>query len=155
IGLGLAWIALRILIAAAPAGIPRFEDMGIDGTVLLFTLGITLFASFLVGALPVLKYTGVRLSTGIREGGRALSQSRRQHRARHVVVVVQVSLALVLLICSGLMIRTFRAMTHVNPGFTAPDQVQTFKIYIPGTDVKDPERVVHVYEETVHKLEAI
>src|SRR5262249_33536273 len=91
----------------------------------------------------------------IREGGRALSQSREQHRARNVLVVVQVSLALVLLICSGLMIRTFRAMTHVNPGFTAPDQVQTFKIYIPGTDVKDPERVVHMYEETVHKLEAI
>jgi predicted permease len=154
-GLGLSWIALRILVAASPEGMPRLEEIGIDGPVLLFTLGITLLASFFVGAIPLLKYTGVQLSTGIRQGGRALSQSREQHRARSVLVVVQVGLALVLLICSGLMIRTFRALTHVNPGFAAPEQVQTFHIYIPETDVKDPDRVVHVYEEMIHRMQAI
>jgi predicted permease len=154
-GLALAWIALRVLIALAPVGVPRLHEIGIDAPVLLFTLVIALLASFLFGAIPVFKYAGVRLNTGIREGGRALSQSREQHRVRNVLVVVQVSLALVLLICSGLMIRTFRALVHVNPGFTNPDQVQSFRIYVPPTDVKDPEAVLRLYETIQHKIEAI
>ena len=118
IGLGLAYGGLRILISVAPENLPRIHEIGIDGPVLLFTLAVTLIASALFACIPILKYAGVRLSTGIREGGRALSSSREQLRARNVLVVVQVALALVLLICSGLMIRTFRAMTKVNPGFT-------------------------------------
>jgi len=107
LGLGLAWGALRALVLIAPDGLPRVHDIGIDGPVLLFTVAISIFTSLLFGAIPVFKYAGAQLSTGIREGGRALSQSREQHRARSVLVVVQVALALVLLICSGLMIRTF------------------------------------------------
>src|SRR5262249_39421459 len=103
LGLGFAWAALRILVKMAPSGIPRINDIGIDGTVLLFTLGAALFSAILFGSIPILKYAGARLSTGIREGGRANSQSREQHRTRRGLVVVQVALALVLLICSGLM----------------------------------------------------
>jgi predicted permease len=95
------------------------------------------------------------LTTGIREGGRGLSQSKEQHRARNTLVVVQVALALVLLICSGLMIRTFHALTRVNPGFTKPAELQTFRIFIPETVVKEPERVIRMQEEILHKLEAI
>jgi predicted permease len=155
LGLGLAWIALRVLVAIAPAGIPRIHEIGIDGTVLLFTFAIALFASVLFGVVPVFKYAGVRLSTGIREGGRALSQSREQHRVRNVLVVVQVALALVLLICSGLMIRTFRAMTRVNPGFNTALAVQTFRIFIPESDVADRERVIRMDEEILHKIQSI
>ena len=88
-------------------------------------------------------------NSGLREGGRALSQSRERHRARKALVVVQVALALVLLICSGLMIRTFRALMHVSPGFAAPDAVQTFRFYIPETQIPDAqaERVVRMEEE--------
>ena len=120
IGLGLAFAALRALVAMAPSGIPRINEIGIDGPVLLFTFAIAILASILFGSIPIFKYAGVRLSTGIRQGGRANSQSREQHRARSVLVVVQVALALVLLICSGLMIRTFRAITHVDPAFDSP-----------------------------------
>jgi predicted permease len=155
LGLGLAYGALRVLLALAPSGIPRLQEIGIDGTVLLFTLGIAVLASVLFGSIPVLKYAGAHLSTGIREGGRALSESRQQHRARNVLVVVQVSLALVLLICSGLMIRTFRALTNVNPGFAQPEQVQTFRIYIPKTEVKEDERVVRFEQEIQDKIAAI
>ncbi len=91
IGLGLAYAALRVLAAIAPAGLPRIRESGIDGPVLLFTLLISLLASVLFGSIPIFKYAGVRLSTGIREGGRALSQSKEQHRARSVLVVVQVA----------------------------------------------------------------
>jgi predicted permease len=155
LGLGLAYAALRLLVALAPSGIPRLQEIGIDGTVLLFTLGIAVLASVLFGSIPVLKYAGAHLSTGIREGARALSQSREQHRARNMLVVVQVSLALVLLICSGLMIRTFRALTNVNPGFADPERAQTFRIYIPETEVKENERVVRFEQEIQDKIAAI
>jgi predicted permease len=157
LGLALSYVVLRILVAMAPTGLPRIHEIGIDFHVLLFTLAIALFSSLFFGSIPVLKYAGSRLNTGLREGGRALSQSREQHRARNVLVVVQVALALVLLICSGLMIRTFRALMHVPPGFTAPDSVQTFRFYIPETDVPDGEgeRAVHMDQEVLSKLAAI
>src|SRR5207245_8574430 len=155
IGLGLAYVALRVLVAMAPTGLPRIHEIGIDATVLLFTLGISLLASVLFGSIPIFKYAGVRLSTGIREGGRALSQSKEQHRARSVLVVVQVALALVLLICSGLMIRTFRAMTKVDPGFARSAELQSFRISIPGAQVKEEERVLRMEEEILHKVAAV
>jgi predicted permease len=157
VGLGLAYGALRVLVAMAPAGIPRINQIGIDGPALLFTLLIALLASLLFGSIPIFKYAGARLNTGLREGGRALSQSRDQHRARNLLVVVQVALALVLLICSGLMIRTFRALNHVQPGFFGPAQVQTFRVSIPEAEVPDTqaERVVRMDQEIMDKIAAV
>ena len=155
VGLGLAYAALRVLVAIAPASIPRINEIGIDGPVLLFTFAIAILASIFFGSIPVFKYAGVRLSTGIREGGRANSQSREQHRVRSVLVVVQVALALVLLICSGLMIRTFRALNHVNPGFSDPASMQTFGISLPDNQVKDDESVVRTFEEMRSKISSI
>ena len=155
IGLGLAYAALRVLVLIAPDGLPRINEIGIDGPVLLFTFAISILASVLFGCIPIFKYAGVRLSTGIREGGRANSGSREQHRARSVLVVVQVALALVLLICSGLMIRTFRALTHINPGFSQPTQLQTFRIGIPNDQVKDNESVVRTFDAMRQKITAI
>ncbi|MGB2592741.1 MAG: ABC transporter permease [Candidatus Acidiferrum sp.] len=155
VGLGLAYVALRALVAIAPDGLPRINEIGIDGPVLLFTFVISILASVLFGCIPIFKYAGVRISTGIREGGRANSGSREQHRARSVLVVVQVALALVLLICSGLMIRTFRALTHVNPGFSQPAQLQTFRIGIPPAQVKDSESVVREFDAMRSKIAAI
>ena len=155
LGLALAYGALRVLIATAPAGLPRLQEIGIDGTVLLFTFAISILASLFFGSIPVFKYAGVRLNTGIREGGRALSQSREQHRVRSVLVVVQVALALVLLICSGLMIRTFRALTHVSPGFADPATMQTFGISLADQQRKDDESVVRTFEAMRAKIAAI
>src|SRR6202050_3239142 len=155
LGLAFAYVALRILVASAPTGIPRIHEIGIDIPVLLFTLAIALFSSLLFGSIPIFKYAGTRLNAVLREGGRALSASREQHRARNVLVVVQVALALVLLICSGLMIRTVRALIHVNPGFTGAGELQTFRISIPDTAVKEPERVVRMEQEIEDKIAAI
>jgi predicted permease len=157
IGLALAYGALRLLVAMAPTGLPRIHEIGIDLPVLLFTLALALFTSLLIGSIPVIKFAGASTTSGLREGGRALSQSRERHRARKALVVVQVALALVLLICSGLMIRTFRALTHVSPGFESPESVQAFRFYIPETQIPDsqPERVVRMDEEILNKLAAI
>ncbi|MGD0735847.1 MAG: ABC transporter permease [Terracidiphilus sp.] len=156
-GLGIAYGALRALVAAAPTGLPRIHEIGINFTVLLFTLGLALFTSLLIGLIPIVKYAGARASSGLREGGRALSQSRERHRARKALVVVQVALAVVLLICSGLMIRTFQALTHVSPGFSGPDSIETFRFYISETQIPDTqaERVLRMQEEIKNKLAAI
>ena len=157
IGLAFAYGALRLLVAMAPTGLPRIHEIGIDFPVLLFTLGLALFTSLLIGAIPVIKYAGASVNSGLREGGRALSQSRERHRARKALVIVQVALALVLLICSGLMIRTFRALMHVSPGFDAPDSVQTFRFYIPETQIPDTQRdrVVRMQQDILDKLAGI
>ena len=157
LGLALAYGALRILVAMAPTGIPRIHEIGIDVPVLLFTFAITLLSSLLFGSIPIFKYAGARLNATLREGGRSLSQSREQHRARNILVVVQVALALVLLICSGLMIRTFRALMHVPPGFVGADAVQTFRFFVPEAQIPDTEaeRVVRMEEEILNKLAAI
>ncbi|HTX75353.1 MAG TPA: ABC transporter permease [Terracidiphilus sp.] len=157
IGLGLAFVALRILVAAEPTGLPRLHEIGINLPVLLFAFGIALFVAFVIGMIPVFKYSGVRMSTGLREAGRGLSQGRERHRARKTLVVVQVALALVLLICSGLMIRTFRALVQVSPGFTDPNSLLSFGIYIPETQIPDTgkQRVLRMQQAIEDRLEAI
>ena len=157
LGVALAFAALRILVAAAPTGLPRLHDIGIDFPVLLFAAAAVVFVSVVIGLLPVIKYSGVQINTGLREGGRALSQSRERHRARKALVVVQVALALVLLICSGLMIRTFQALANVSPGFADPATLQRFRIYIPESAVPDKQKVnvVHMQQAIAEKLAAI
>ena len=154
-GLALAYGALQLLLAAAPANLPRIENISIDGSVLLFTAAISLFAGLLFGVIPVVKYAGPQLGTALRAGGRTLSQSKERHRARNILVVVQVALALVLLIGSGLMIRTFQTLKHVQPGFTNPEQVETLRITIPGSQVKDEVQVARQEQQIMEKIGAI
>jgi len=155
LGLALAYAALRSLIAQGPATLPRLSEIGIDPLVLAFTLVVSLLAGLFFGLIPVIKYAGPRLSLTLRGGGRSMSQGREQHRARNVLVVAQVGLALVLLIGSGLMIRTFQALRSVQPGFTHPEQVQLLRISIPETQVKEPERVMRMENQMIDKLAAI
>jgi len=154
-GLGLAYGALRVLVAMAPQGLPRLHEIGVDGYVVLFTLAVSLAASLLFGSFPVFKYARAGLGIGLRAGDRSMSESRERHRARGVLVIVQVSLAIILLVSSGLMIRTFRALTRVNPGFVAPSEVQTFRIAIRNAQAPAPERALRIEEEILRKIEAI
>jgi predicted permease len=155
LGLGLAYGALRALIAMAPVGLPRLNEIGVDGDVLLFTLIASLAASLVFASVPVFKYARAGIGMRVREGGRSMSQSRERHRSRSVLVIVQVALALVLLVGSGLMIRTFRALTKVDPGFAAPAGLQTFRVDIPETQVKEPLRVLQTEDDISRKLATI
>jgi predicted permease len=154
-GLALAFGALRVLAAIAPAGIPRIAEIGINGPVLIFAVGVSLFTGLLFGLAPVLKYAGTRLAGGLRDGGRSISASRERHRARNTLVVAQVALALVLLISSGLMIRTFRSLTRVQPGFAGPAQVQTLSISIPEAQIPDPDVALRMEEDISDRLKQI
>jgi len=157
LGLGLAYGGLQALLALAPSGLPRIHDIGINLPVLLFALGLAIVAGLLIGLIPVVKFAGGQINAGLREGGRSLSQSRERHRVRSTLVVVQVALALVLLICSGLMIRTFRKLEKVDPGFAEPSSLQTFRIFIPSTQIPDsqPEKVVRTEQAILDKLAAL
>ena len=155
LGIGLAYGALRLLVAMSPANLPRLEEISIDPLVLVFTVMISLLAGLLFGLIPVFKYAGPRLGTALRQGGRGASEGRERHRARSVLVVVQVSLAIVLLISSGLMIRTVRALNRVRPGFTEPRQILTLHVSIPDALVPKPEAAVRTYNNILDKIVAI
>ena len=154
LGLVLAWGALRLLVVLGPAGLPRLHDIGIDLYVLLFTLGVALFCSLLFGSIPALRYAGTRVGTGLRES-RTTSQGRERHRTRNTLVVVQVSLAFVLLICSGLMIRTFRALIHVDAGYDTAAKIQTVRLGIPEADVPKDDDVLRMQQAIVRKIAAV
>jgi len=154
-GAMLAYAGIRLLVSLDPAGVPRLDEISVDARVLLFTLGISILSGVLFGLLPVFRLGGVSLGTSMREGGRALSEGRERLRARNVLVVVQVALALVLLISSGLMIRTFQALRKVQPGFTHPEQVLTLRIAIPEALIPDPQRSVRTHQEILDKIQAL
>jgi putative ABC transport system permease protein len=154
-GLGFAYAALRLLVRIAPASLPRIESITMDPLVLLFTFAISLLAGLLFGLIPVIKYAAPNVTAALRAGGRTLSQSRERHRAHNTLVVLQTALAVVLLVSSGLMIRTFQALRHVPPGFANPEQLQTIAFTIPDAQVKEPERVIQMFREVERKISEI
>jgi predicted permease len=155
IGIGLAFGALRFLVWLAPGNLPRLADIALDWPVLMFALALSVTAGLLFGAIPVFKYAGARVGVMLRGGGRTASASKERHRARSILVVAQVSLALVLLIGSGLMIRTFYVLSSVHPGFQRPDEVQTFRLSIPESQVKQEVAVVRMHQAILEKVAAV
>ena len=154
-GLGLAYGALRVLTALAPGNLPRIEDVTLDVPVLLFTLVLAVAAGLLFGAIPVFQYARGRLASTLRAGGRTASASRDRHRTRNTLVVAQIALAVVLLVCSGLMIRTFQALRNVDPGFARPAEVQTLRLSIPSSQVKEEVAVARMHQAILDKMAAV
>jgi putative ABC transport system permease protein len=155
VGLLLAYGGIQGLIALAPDGLPRVQEIAIDGQVLAFTLAVSLLAGLLFGLLPVARFATPKLASALNQGGRLGTASKQRHRMRHALVVLEVALAVVLLVASGLMIRTFQALRAVDPGFVEPDRVVTFRLSIPDSVVPDPERAIRTEEEIAHRLEQI
>ena len=154
-GLGLAYAALRILVAKGPATLPRLNEIRIDPLVLAFALGVSVLSGALFGLIPVLKYAGARGGATLGGVGRTIGQSREHNRARNTLVVVQVALALVLLVASGLMIRTFQQLRGVQPGFTHPEEIQIVHSSIPEAIAEDPVRVMRMWDGLRDKLAAL
>ena len=155
LGTGLAFAAVRLLVALAPANLPRLQEITVDVPVLLFALAVSLLSGVLFGLLPALKQAGGQLATTLRAGGRTASASKERERARNVLVVAQIALALVLLVSAGLMIRTFRAIAAVDPGFRNPAQVQTLRLSILEAQVKDDPAVARMHQTILDRLAAV
>jgi len=122
--------------------------------VILFTFTAALVTSVLFGIIPAIRYAGPGVATALRSAGRTSSQARERRRANNVLVIVQIALALVLLIGSGLMIRTFQALHRVDPGFD-PKGALTLRITIPATAVKDPEAAMRLEQSILENIQAI
>lgn len=152
VGLGLAYACIQALAAIAPDGLPRIEEIAIDPIVLAFTAVISVVAGLLFGLLPVLKFVRPQLAGALKEGGRASSAGKARHRARNTLVVVEIALAVVLLVASGLMIRTFQAIQQVDPGFTRPEEVLTMRISIPNSVAADPVQVARMHEQIAGRV---
>ncbi|MCZ6915713.1 MAG: ABC transporter permease, partial [Gemmatimonadetes bacterium] len=130
LGLGLTWVSVRALIAFGPANIPRLDEIGVNATVLGFTGVISVLAAFVFGAIPLFRPAPSIVST-LKEGGRAATAGHTRFHARNVLIVTQIALALVLLVGSGLMVRSFWHLQQIDPGFRA-ENVLTFDIGLPS-----------------------
>jgi predicted permease len=155
LGIGVGFGVLKLIVAIGPASLPRLNEIGMDALSYGFAFGISVVAGVLLGLIPAIKYGGPWLSAALRSEGRSVTRSRERHRAQDVLVVAQVALALVLLVCSGLMLRTFQALSSIDPGFTKPEMVETMRMAIPPALLPEPERVAQTYQEIARRIAEI
>jgi putative ABC transport system permease protein len=155
LGAGFAFAVVKLLLKLSPARLPRVEQISVDSTALLFTLGISVLAGFALAVIPVLRHGGIHLAESLRAGGRNASAGRERNFARNTLTVVQVGLALVLLIGSGLMIRTFQSIRRVDPGFSNPEALQTLRISISRTAATKGPDVLQMQHNLVNSLASI
>jgi putative ABC transport system permease protein len=153
-GVALAYAGIRVLIAVGPASIPRVDDIGINTVALTFTAVVSVVAGLSVGVLPALRASATRGTVALRDFGRGAASAGARHRARNALVITQVALAFVLVIGSGLMVRSFQALRSVDPGFSA-DGILTFEVRPLRTKYAKPEAVSQFYERLIERLEAI
>ena len=154
LGVGLAYAGVRFLVAIGPSNLPRLNEIAIDARTLGFTFILSLLSGLLFGLIPALKYAQPGTGSALQSAGRTISVSRERHGARNLLVVGQVAMALVLLICAGLMIRTFAALRKVDPGFAEPQHLQVMRISIPDLLITEPERVTRTQNAILDKLAA-
>ena len=153
LGTALAYGGIQLLLYLQPAQLPRLSEITLDPIVLAFTLGVSLVAGLLFGAIPILKYARPHMASALKDSSRGSSEGRERHRARNTLVVAQVALAAVLLVASGLMVRTFIAIRDVPPGFQNPESVLTLRISIPTAVIADQGQVARMHEDIAHRIE--
>jgi len=155
VAIGVAYAGLRLLVAFGPANLPRLSEIALDGRSLGFTLLVSVLSGLFFGSIPVLRYARSRNSMTMSGTARTSSTSRDRQRSRNSLVVAQVAMALVLLVSALLMIRTFAALRNVQPGFTDPSHVETMRMSIPETLMRDPLMVTRTENEIADKIAAI
>jgi predicted permease len=154
LGIVFADQGLRVLAIVGQTNLPRMNEIVLDSRALAFTVAISILCGLLFGLIPALRYAGPRVSAALRSAGRHASANRERRRASNLLVVAQVSMALVLLVSAGLMIRTFRALRTVDPGFTDARSLQTMRTSIPTT-IASPDAITRMQNQVVEKLDAI
>jgi len=158
LGLILGYAGVRALLAVSPAGLPRVGEngaaVGLDWRIFLFTLGISLFTGILFGLFPAVEASRVDLHTTLKESSSRSGTGFRQSKMRSLLVIGEVSLALVLLIGAALLIRTFIALRQVNPGFD-PRNVLTLEMSLTGDQFKKTAGVAQVSHDGRERLNAI
>jgi putative ABC transport system permease protein len=152
-GLLVAQLGLSLLIQLHPAGLPRLDDIRIDGAVLAFTLGACVLTALLFGWIPAIQALRLNLSDTLKDAARGSSDGRGQS-ARRVLVISEFALSLVLLIGAGLLIRSFVALQRVQPGYNAQN-VLSFRVTIPGNRYPTNEDISRFVHELEIKMRAL
>ncbi|MEP6914280.1 MAG: ABC transporter permease [Acidobacteriota bacterium] len=154
-GLLVAWWGLSLFraVAAERLSIQRLEMAGIDGWVLGFTLGASLLCGILFGAIPALTAAGPALNDSLKEGGRTGSAARG-NRARDAFVVVEIALALVLLVGAGLLMRSFKHLLDVDPGFD-PSRTVTMRLSLPSAPYGRDHQKAHFFRRFFQQIDAL
>lgn len=147
----LAILLLRQLVIFSPANVSIPDNIGIDWQVLGFTLLLSLLTSFLFGLAPALQASKLDLNETLKEGGRGNSGGSKQNRLRSLLVITEVALALVLLIASGLMIKSFLRLQDVNPGFSSENLI-TLEMQLPEGKYADKERQAIFQQQLVQRV---
>ena len=151
-GLLLARWGISLLMALRPADLPRAESIGLNGTVLAFTLGATVLAAVLFGLAPALVSSGARASEALKERG--ADSGGRRLGLRNAIVVSEVALSLVLLIGAGLMLRSFVALQRIEPGFN-PQRVLTYKLQLPFLRYGTPIARTQFFQQMEERVRAL
>jgi putative ABC transport system permease protein len=151
LGLALAYWGIGALISINKEGIPRSSEIGLDGRVLFFTLGISLLTGVLFGLFPAWQTSKTDLHAVLKEGGRSGSARRG---VRGLFVVAEVAAALVLLVGAGLLLKSFQKLQEVDPGFR-PDHLLTMQVALPATRYKERQQIDAFYEQALEKIKAL
>ncbi|GMR11989.1 MAG: ABC transporter permease [Gemmatimonadota bacterium] len=153
-GLLLAYAGIRMLVAIGPASIPRLEGVGLSTYVFLFSSGLSVLAGLLFGVLPAMQTGSAKVQAALAAGGRGATAGRERHRARGLLVVTQVAVALVLLVGSGLMVRSFQKLRSVDPGFKTAGVV-TFGLRLPASRYADADASTRFFDDLLGRLRAL
>ncbi|HEX7050740.1 MAG TPA: ABC transporter permease [Longimicrobiales bacterium] len=153
-GLLLAYGGTRALVAARPEGIPRLDEVGIDGVVVAFTFAISLLTAGLFGVVPALQATAGSVVGALREGGRGALGARSGNRLRGGLIIAEVALAVLLLVGAGLLIRSFLHLTAVDPGFR-PAHAMAVRLSLQGRAYAEPDARRNFFNALIERLEAL
>lgn len=152
LSLALAYWGTRLLTALHPDALPPNVEVGIDGSVLAFTLGVSLLTGLLFGLVPGLQATDVDLRGSLQQGGRgSQGVGRRAKRLRDGLVAAEVALAVILLLGAGLLVRSFVGLQQVSPGFE-PERVMTLRFALPDSRYEEDEQQIAFYRELHREL---
>jgi len=154
LGVGIGALGLQLLMGLGAADLPRGTDIGIDGTVLLFTLALAAGAGVLFGSIPIAQVVRGDLTSVFRSEGRTGTASGRAVLFRSGLVTSEVALVFVLLIGAGLMLMTFRAALSVDPGFE-PDGVLTASVSMPSARYRDSDAQRLFTDELLREVRAL
>jgi predicted permease len=153
-GVVLAAAATRAVVAFGPADIPRLDTTVLDLRVLVFAVGVSFLTGIAFGLAPAVQASAPDLNRGLRESERGSTAGAGRHRLRRLLMASEVSLALVLLVGAGLMIRTFVALRGVDPGFR-PDHVLTAVVSVTGSTAAAPGRRLGFYRDVLERVRAM
>jgi predicted permease len=152
LGMVIALGAVEALRAFGPENIPRLNEIGVDGHVVAFTFFISMLTGIVFGLAPALRASRVDLNGTLKEGGRGADRGHGRHMTRKLLVVFEVALSLIVLICAGLLIRSYRRVVNAHPGFDSRN-VHAMRLSLPGARYSTPESIVGFFRQVGERLE--